>query len=84
MNAKDVLRFLYYKCALKGLSGVRNDVRLLEASKEAEVNGPPHLVAFFLERLRPLLAQGRHELVHRTCPPLTQSGHAIAPFRLAS
>jgi len=35
MNAKDLLRFLYNDCGLKGLSGISNDVRVLEASKEA-------------------------------------------------
>ena len=34
MSAKDVERFLYNECGLKGLSGISNDVRELLASKD--------------------------------------------------
>jgi acetate kinase len=34
MNAKDIERFLYNECGLKGLSGISNDVRELLASKD--------------------------------------------------
>jgi acetate kinase len=35
MSASDVQKFLYHDCGLKGLSGVSNDMRELEASEDA-------------------------------------------------
>lgn len=34
MDAKALERFLYHECGLKGLSGISNDVRVLEASQD--------------------------------------------------
>ncbi|MBK8160136.1 MAG: acetate/propionate family kinase [Rhodospirillaceae bacterium] len=34
MSAADVEHFLYHQCGLKGLSGISNDVRVLEASSD--------------------------------------------------
>lgn len=36
MDAAAIEKFLYYECGLKGLSGISNDVRVLEASLEPQ------------------------------------------------
>ena len=48
MNAKDVQRFFYNDCGLKGLSGISNDMRVLQESKEA---GAAFAVDYFVYRV---------------------------------
>jgi acetate kinase len=38
MSASNVQKFLYHECGLKGLSGISNDMRELEASNDPKAN----------------------------------------------
>jgi acetate kinase len=48
MSAKDVQRFLYNDCGLKGLSGISNDVRDLQTSKDP---GATLAIDYFVYRI---------------------------------
>ena len=69
MSAKEIERFLYNECGLKGLSGISNDVRDLLASKDLRAK---LALDHFVYRISPLCGDagggdGRHRRVRLHC-----------------